>query len=260
MLGDAGDVIGRKAMGLLSETGYDYMELPLAQVMELDDESFEELLVQIRETGIPCEACNNFFPAYVRITGKEADMEKIRAYVERALDRAERMGAKVIVFGSSGAKNVPDGFDYAKAYEQIVDTLVLVDSCIADRDIRIAIEPLNRKESNIILNLTDGRKLAEDVKVRAGKDKTAIQLLVDYYHHKMEKESVDALQKAADMLIHAHFANPDGRIFPEKPCREYEKFFSVLKAGGYNARVSVEAYAKNPEISIPKAVFLKQYF
>lgn len=61
MLGDAGDVIGRKAMGLLSETGYDYMELPLAQVMELDDESFEELLVQIRETGIPCEACNNFF-------------------------------------------------------------------------------------------------------------------------------------------------------------------------------------------------------
>lgn len=260
MLGDTQDAIGRKVMGFLEGAGYDYMELPLAQVMELNDENFEELLTQIRETGIPCEACNNFFPAYVRITGEEADMGKIHDYVERALDRAERMGAKVIVFGSSGAKNVPAGFSYEKAYEQIVDTLALVDTCISDRGIRIAIEPLNRMESNIILNLTDGMKLVEDVKTCTGKKETSVRLLVDYYHHKMEKESMNVLRKAADMLIHVHFADSNGRVYPEEPCKEYEEFFSVLKAGGYDERVSVEAYTKTPERSIQKAVFLKQYF
>lgn len=260
MLGDAQDVIGRKAMGFLGEAGYDYMELPLAQVMELSNENFEVLLTQIRETGIPCEACNNFFPAYVRITGEDADMDKIRDYVRRALDRAERMGAKVIVFGSSGAKNVPSGFSYEKAYEQIVDTLALVDTCISDREIYIGIEPLNRTESNIILNLTDGMKLVEDIKLRTGKMETSVRLLVDYYHHKMEKESINVLQKATDVLIHVHFAEPDGRVYPEEPCKEYEEFFSALKAGGYDERVSVEAYTETPELSIQKAAFLKQYF
>lgn len=260
MLGSGADIIGRNAMGFLTEAGYDYMELPLAQVMELSDGEFEGLLTQIRESGIPCEACNNFFPASVRITGEEADRNQIRAYVERALERAERMGAKVIVFGSSGAKNVPDGFSYEKAYEQIVETLVFVDACIADREIRIAIEPLNRKESNIILNLTDGMKLVEDVKARAGKSETVIRFLVDYYHHKMENESINTVKKAADVLIHAHFAEPDGRVYPEEPCKEYEEFFSVLKAGGYDGRVSVEAYTETPEQSIRKAIFLKEYF
>ena len=41
----------------------------------------------------------------------------------RAIKRASQLGAKVIVFGSSGAKNVPDGFDMEKAFEQVVFVL-----------------------------------------------------------------------------------------------------------------------------------------
>lgn len=104
MLGDSSEPIGRRYMNLLYRAGYDYMELPLAQIMELSEAGFEELLSQIQESGIPCECCNNFFPASVRLTGEEADPPKISEYVKGAMDRAVRLGAKIIVFGSSGAK------------------------------------------------------------------------------------------------------------------------------------------------------------
>ena len=82
MLGDSSEPIGRRYMNLLYREGYDYMELPLAQIMELSEAGFEELLSQIQESGIPCECCNNFFPASVRLTGEEADPPKISEYVK----------------------------------------------------------------------------------------------------------------------------------------------------------------------------------
>lgn len=109
MLGDSSEPIGRRYMNLLYRAGYDYMELPLAQIMELSEAGFEELLSQIQESGIPCECCNNFFPASVRLTGEEADPPKISEYVKGAMDRAVRLGAKIIVFGSSGAKKCAGG-------------------------------------------------------------------------------------------------------------------------------------------------------
>ena len=38
MLGNAADPTGRRYIPLIKEAGYDYAELPLAQVMELDEE------------------------------------------------------------------------------------------------------------------------------------------------------------------------------------------------------------------------------
>lgn len=62
MLGDKNDAVGRRYIGTLKEAGYDYMELPLAQIMELSETSFSELAEEAEKTGLPCECCNNFFP------------------------------------------------------------------------------------------------------------------------------------------------------------------------------------------------------
>ena len=253
MLGDSSEPIGRRYINSLYRAGYDYMELPLAQIMELSEAGFTELLTQIQESGIPCECCNNFFPASVRLTGEEADPLKISEYVKRAMDRAVRLGAKIIVFGSSGAKNVPEGFDHNSALCQIADALRIIDGFALPAGIRIAIEPLNRRESNIICSLEEGKLLMEEA------DRTSVCLLVDYYHFIMEKESLKTLDKLAKDIIHVHFAEPAGRSFPTEEQEAYREFFSVLKEKGYGGRVSIEAYGKEPEMEIKKAVFIRQY-
>ena len=169
------------------------------------------------------------------------------------MDRAVRLGAKIIVFGSSGAKNVPEGFDYRRALCQTADALRIIDAFALPAGIRIAIEPLNRRESNIICSLEEGALLMKEA------DRSSIRLLVDYYHFMMEKENLETLGALTEDIIHVHFAEPAGRSFPTAEQEAYREFFTVLKEKGYDGRVSIEAYGKEPEKELEKAVFIRKY-
>lgn len=254
MLDMEADPTGRSYIPAAKEAGCDYVELPLAQIMDLDRTEFDGLLMQLKESGIPCEACNNFFPASVRLTGEDAQPERIKAYLQEAVDRAARLGAKRIVFGSGGAKNVPPGFSYERAWEQIVDALRWADTYTSAAGILIAIEALNKKEGNIILNLTDSEAL-----MRAS-GASSVRLLVDYYHFMMEKEEMSTLRKMLPHIVHVHFAEPEGRCFPEHRKESYELFFGILREGGYDGRVSLEAFTQEPEQAMKTAAFLREYF
>lgn len=254
MLGNEAEPIGRSYITAAKEAGYDYVELPLAQIMDLDRAEFEGLLMQLEESGIRCEACNNFVPASVRLTGEDVQPERVKTYLQAAVDRASRLGAETIVFGSSGAKNVPEGFSHERAWEQIAEALGWADAFTSAAGIRIAIEPLNRKESNIILNLTEGEAM-----MRAS-GAPSVHLLVDYYHFAMEKEDLDTLRKVLPHVAHVHFAEPEGRCFPEQKKESYRLFFETLRNGGYDGRVSVEAYTSEPQQALKRAAFLKEFF
>lgn len=241
--------IGTNAFDLLAQSGYDYLELPLAQIMALDEIEFATLLEEIKKCGLPCEVCNNFFPAHIRITGPQADPSIIRTYVQAALTRVRQLGAARIVFGSSGAKNVPEGFSMEKAWQQIIQCLQIVDEELPGDDILIVIEPLNRLESNIVCLAKEGLELAREV------SRPHIQLLIDYYHLQMEKEPLGIVQEAGSFLQHIHIANPNGRIYPTSADSvNYTEFFKALKHAGYNQRVSVEAYSQNIAQDIPLAL------
>ena len=187
-------------------------------------------------------------------TGEEANLVLAEEYIARAVERAARLGAKRIVFGSSGAKNVPAGFSHDRAFEQIKDILCTASRYVQPEGIIIVIEPLNREESNIIQNLMDGDRLVQAA------DCTNVQLLVDYYHFSMEQESLEILRQVMPKIRHVHFAEPKGRSFPSGPTTEYEAFFQVLREGGYSDGVSVEAYSACPDQEILAATFLRQYF
>lgn len=254
MLGTPEDDIGQCWIDCAKTAGYDYVELPLAQVMALSSQGFDTLLHRLEQVGIPCESCNNFFPASVRLTGPDAEPERIGRYVDKALERAHRLGAKVIVFGSSGAKNVPEGFPMETAFQQIVEVLRMVGPKARQVGIEIVIEPLNRQESNIITNLTEGADLMR----RVGDSQVA--LLVDYYHYAMEQETLSTLEQYLPLIRHVHFAEPVGRVIPTAPRKAYESFFAVLVNGGYNGRVSIEGYSRDPAADLPGTAFLRRYW
>lgn len=232
--------IGHAYLPLLKKLGYDYAELPLAQICALEPAELREILAMLRDLDLPCEGCNNFFPAAVRLTGEEADPHRADEYVRRAADIMAELGAGVVVFGSSGAKNVPEGFPHDKAYRQIVETLSRVSRIIEPYGITVAIEPLNKLESNIINTAAEGLRLAEDV--GCGN----IRLLIDYYHLFMEAESTEIIIKAGEMIQHVHFAVTRDRRFPRKG-DDCAGVIQALKAAGYDGRISMEAYTEDFE-------------
>lgn len=230
---------GAGVAGLLADIGYDYIELSLAHIMNLSDADFENLRGQLTKAGIGCEVCHNFFPASIRLTGPDVNMEIITDYVEKALGRASRLGAEVVVFGSSGAKNVPDGFAMEKAWQQIVEMLKKIDPLARRFKITIAVEPINKSESNIINSVREGLEIVRQV------NRKNIQLLVDYYHLTVANESLDIIDEAKDYIKHIHFAEATGRQFPKSAKNSYIEFFGKMKSIGYNSRISIEAFSAN---------------
>lgn len=221
------------------ENGFDYVELPLAQMVDLNDKEFSSLKERVGSSGLKCEACNNFFRASIRLTGNAVDYGKIEEYLDKALGRAGQLGVKVIVLGSPKAKNVPEGYPMDKAWSQLVELLRHIDPLVRTKGITIVIEPLNKMESNIINTAAEGLKLVKAL------DRENIKLLIDYYHLVMEKENPEIMLDAGSYIKHIHFANPAGRVYPTKIEGSYIHFINLLKGIGYEDRISIEAYSKD---------------
>ena len=236
MISPSVDPIGVKVVELLAELGYDYIELSLSDLAALPDPDFANLVKRVNRSGIRCETCNKFFPRRIPLTGSQARLDHALAYAGEALDRAARIGAETIVFGSSGAKNVPAGFPMDAAWRQIVDLLRHLGPMAAQFGLTIAIEPLNRLESNIVNLAAEGLRLAIEA------DHPNIQLLIDYYHLMMEKEDLGIILEAGAAIHHVHFAKVKGRSFPDQLEDEYRLFFRHLQLVGYSLRCSIEAY------------------
>jgi D-psicose/D-tagatose/L-ribulose 3-epimerase len=236
MVSPSADPIGIETVDVLAELGFDYVELSLADLAALPEGEFRRLAGRVERSGIRCEACNNFFPGTVRLTGAGARLQAALDYAAPALERAARLGASVIVFGSAAAKNIPEGFLRASAWSQIAELLARLGPLAAQHEITIAIEPINRLESNLVNLAEDGLRLAREVQ------HPNIQLLVDFYHLTLEQESPDIILEAGAAIRHLHFAGIEQRRFPAEITPAGARFFRLLRDVHYSGRCSIEAF------------------
>jgi D-psicose/D-tagatose/L-ribulose 3-epimerase len=204
------------------------------------------------------ETMNWFLPGNeIPLTGPKVDQAKIRAYVEKSLALAESFGAKVIVFGSPGARTVPDGFPQEKAWEQLKDFLRVCGDVIQTHGygMVIGIEALRKPETNIVNSVGEALKLAREV------NHPKIRIIVDFYHLAFEHEDPAVILDGRDMIVHLQIADPKERTFPVSDDDEprYAAFFTNLRKIGYQGRISIEAnsndVAKDGQASL---AFLKK--
>ncbi len=228
----------------LAEAGADYAEPSLSKTMTLSDADFELARAKAERARIHVESMNWFVPPEVRLTGPEVDQGKVRDYVARALGRAQALGAKRIVFGSPGARNVPDGFPKDKALAQLREFLGICGSEIESKGhgMVICVEPLARNGSNIINSTAEGAAIVTEV----GHPK--IRLMVDFYHWAIEKESPRSIIDAAPLIEHMHISRTDEmRTYPADPTEDprYGVFFDAVRQIGYTQRISLEGNVKD---------------
>jgi sugar phosphate isomerase/epimerase len=214
--------------------GFDYIECGLVSLIpEADDATFAPVLESYRAAPLPVLAFNLFLPGDLKVVGPDVDWARVEHYVETALPRAQTIGAQTIVFGSGRSRSVPDGFSRSQAVEQLVRFLRKVADVAERTGITIAIEPLNRRESNIINSVTEGVELAQQV------DRAPIRVLADFYHMDEENEPLEHLVQCQDWLAHVHVADTN-RGAPGSGEYPYGKFAEQLRMAGYTGLISVE--------------------
>lgn len=219
---------------LLAEAGYDYIELSAAGdlVQEANETDWAEKRWAIDAMPLRPEAFNSFVRTG-KIVGPEADFERLRRYVQTTLARAAQVGGAVIVFGSGGARNIPEGFPREEAERQLRDFLNLCADASERSGVAVAIEPLHRGESNIINRVSEGAAWAREI------GRPGVRNLADTFHMEREEEPLWAILASADVLAHTHTADT-GRFAPGTGTYDHVTFFRILRAARYDSRLSSE--------------------
>jgi len=219
---------------VIQDAGYDYIELTVGAVKpESPDTEFDEVREQVAELNIAPEAWNCLLPGDLKVTGPEVDKYRVERYLRTAFERIDELGGEVVVFGSGGARKVPEGFPLDEARNQIIEFVCLAGKVAGTYGITIAIEPLNAKESNII------NSVAEGVQIVRAADHPFVKVLADLYHIQEEHETLEDVIDAGSELVHTHTADT-GRAYPGSGSYPHWEFFETLRTIGYNDRMSVE--------------------
>jgi D-psicose/D-tagatose/L-ribulose 3-epimerase len=247
-----GYCVGLKGLELAKAAGFDYVELGTTEITALSDADFEAAVAQVKAAGIPTPNANLFLPGTLKLTGPEAAAPEAQmVYVKKAFTRLERLGVKILCFGSGGARRVPDGFPKEQAFEQLVAFGKRIAPEARAHGITVVIEPLRRQETNIVNTTAEGFAL-----VKAVADPN-FELLVDFYHLASEQEDPKILVEAKDHIRHLHMANPQGRVFPLKWDEfDYGPFFATLRRIGYTGRMSIEASSPDVAAQAPQSIDL----
>lgn len=234
---DLGVCADPKLGSALADAGFSFIELHVQNHLKTmeGEEAFEAEWERIQRSPLPAPVANCFVPGNLKITGPDADMTKLEAYVETALSRAGRAGMDTIVFGSGGARRIPEGFDRSEAWTQLVAFGKLVSPIAERQSVTIVVEPLNLRECNVLNTVGESGRYVEEV------DHPHFKLLVDAYHWLLEDDSYDDIVQYGPLIRHVHIATETHRKPPGfEPC-DFGSFFQALKEIGYDGRLSIEA-------------------
>lgn len=235
--------------------GFDYIEPAAASVGEMSQATYQAFKTKLMASPIRCECYNSFIRRKdLRVVGDDVNWNALKQYLEHTLPRCRELGGSIVVWGSAGSRNVPPGYSRDKAWSQIKDFLGRAGEIARRHQIIIAIEPLRHQESNIINTGAEALRLVREV------DHPNIKMIIDYYHLRVEKENPDIILKARKEIVHFHFANPNGRLWPKSPAEdpEYGEFFKLVKQIGFHGGISIEGRGALAQDATASLAFFRQ--
>ena len=235
------------------KTGYDYAEIPISKLRQEGETAIEMIETEFRLHHFGADVFNGFLPSDIQIyDGGKAAIK----YAEENIEIARRLGARIMVIGSGKARLVPETMKKEDAFASFVEIVGNIAEMAAPYGIKIAVEPLNYGETNLINTLEDGMTFARAVGL------PNVGCMVDFYHFARNNESFsifNALRPGE--LIHVHVARPDETrgALRREDISAVQQWADVLKSIRYDGDVTLEAvFGSNLETEFSESLRVLQ--
>ena len=219
----------------VKKLGYDYIEEHFYRLSIYTEEEYLDAKKAYKDAGIEIYSTNCFFGPGVNIYGDDI-YDFLDGYVDRTAKRAAELGVKLCVFGSGGARKVPEGMTYEEAEAKLIKVICYCADICGKYGMKLAIEPLQRVETNMIITVKEACEFARKA------NNENVGAIVDFHHFFMNGESDDGLKGCKDKLFHAHIArpNPDRKIPIAEDIEMVKKWKGMLDDIGYDKTLSLE--------------------
>jgi len=212
-----------------------------------------EALAEARErTGVALSVCGAFGPDRDFANREAGPRENAAAYLDRLVELAAACGSPHVcgpMYSAVGKAHPHDPDERQREWDRAVEGIRGAAQRAARHDVRLAIEPLNRYETDMVNTTEQALALCANV----GEENVGV--LLDTYHLNIEEKSVgDALRAAGPRLFHVHACEND-RGTPGSGHVPWEEVFAALRDVGYDRHVVIESFTP-AVVEIARAVSL----
>ena len=215
--------------------GYHGVELMVASPVDLD---MDNIKTQLRTCGLDVAAVASgpiFMQDQLTLLASTSDIARQAAErLDELIDMAATLESPLVTIGSFRGRQSQAGGN--SAVLQLRDQLLAAAHHASRLGVRVAIEPLNRYETDLIHDTNEGLLFL------AQADHPNLGLLLDTFHMNIEEADIHAALRqtfAAGKLFHIHLGDSN-RLPPGKGHFNFAGLIQTLNALGYSGYLSAE--------------------
>ena len=220
----------------VKEMGFDIFELSCENPNLLNPKEIKEILAV---NGLDPIVCGAFGPDRNICSEDPVIREKAKSYIRWLVDAARELGSEVVcgpMYSAVGKDHYEDPQSRKQEWERAVAGIREMAEYAQTGGIKLAFEPLNRFETDMINIVTQGLDFIDDV----GMPNLGFHL--DTFHmHLEEKNSADAIRLAGDRLFHFHACEND-RGVPGTGQVHWKEIGQALQETHYDGPVVIESF------------------
>jgi D-psicose/D-tagatose/L-ribulose 3-epimerase len=227
--------------------GFDILELAVENPDLIDVKAVKTILTENQLEAIVCGA---FGPDRNLCSSDPAIRENARKYTLWLIEAAAALGSPTVcgpMYSAVGKEHLDDPAERQQEWQRAVLGIRELAGVAQETGIKLALEPLNRFETDIINVVDQGLKLIDET----GMENVGLHL--DSFHmHLEEKDSASAIQRAGHKIFHFHACEND-RGVPGTGQVRWTEIAKALKDIDYQGPVVIESFT-NEVKEIARAV------
>jgi D-psicose/D-tagatose/L-ribulose 3-epimerase len=235
-----------------AEIGFDGIEIALQEKGDIDTVFINERLA---ENNLVCSSLCSLMGPGRDLRGSAEDIKGAKSYLRDLVDVAVELGTETIVgphYSVVGLTGLKTAAEKAEDWKKVVAGLKDVGAYAGSKGINLALEPLNRFETDFLNICTDAVKLCDDV----GLDNMKIHL--DTFHMNIEeKDAGAAIRLAGDRLYMLHACEND-KGAPGTGQVSWRSVADAVKDIDYDRWIVLEAFTPEVEIIARAASIWRQ--
>ena len=231
---------------IIGDAGYQGVEIAAFTlvkegVQEIGPAKRKEMLSTMKRAGIECAGLHWLLappPKGLHFTTPDvAVRRKTIAYFNELIDFCGDLEGKAMIFGSPRQRNT-QGIPVERAREYFAEGLAEVAGHAQQRGIKILIEPLGHRTTDVVNTLAEALEVAQQVA------HPAVDIMFDFNNTVDETEPFDVLlRKYYKHIHHVHVQEQGGKhLGTGNAVNDYVKAFQVLKDLRYRDWVSLEVF------------------